>query len=303
MGAAYSGSSVLNLIMDTQPKIRGLGETIHHIQNPNAWCTACGGELGHCELRPKIDYNRIHDAFFKHYPEDDVMFDTSKSWPHCFTQQRTDAEIKIVLLSKRPHEFAWNWWQHTLKEDPDTPAREGFAMWVRFYRNLMNALDHHCGVTKHRGVEVGQDIYPLLLPSNIHFVTYQDMVNDTSGTVSGICHFLGTPFDESKINDWFDTSDTCSVGGNNAAFAQRTKNQLFFTDSKDNPQADYLDGKYHGQYQKIFMDTAWQGNSGFYNVALHQYKQLKTPMARLLPILGHGSVEDCVAALKDPDNA
>jgi len=157
-------------------------------------------------------------------------------------------------------------------------------------------LDQHCSVSNHRKHAAGIDKYPLLSPPDIHFITYHDLVGDTSGTVQGITDFLETPFNEAALGDWFANGETCSVGGNNAAFAQKTENEMFFTNDSENPKVDYLDGKYHGQYQKIFMDESWRGKTEFFKVALQQYEALKEPMSRLAPVLGHG---DHAAFLED----
>lgn len=305
LSAAFSGSTLLNALLDTQPRVRGIGEAIHllyrgELGGASPWCNTCRQFADQCEQRPRPVGSNLHAAYFERYPDTDVLVDISKSWDLCFRRQSTQARIKIITLAKWPHAFAWSQYRHFQRLQRERTVRECFDAWALAYKSTQLMLDAHSGFTGRRRHALQlRDTYPQLQADDILTVAYHELVTDVVGTVRRICEFLNTPFDEAALADWHQQSDTCSIGGNRAVNAQRT-NPDFFADQPQNPELTYLGGKYIGRHRQIFLDTSWLSDKDFIREAHQCYDMMLPDLRESILLFGLGSYQKCVQALRHP---
>jgi hypothetical protein len=302
IAAAYSGTTLFNSLMDTQPRVRGIGEAVRHIhrgpRSQHPWCASCNKPVDDCNKKPQIQGNNIHRAFFEHYPDTDVLVDISKSWVNCFRWQHTDEEIKVISMCKWPHAFAWSQLNHFRRRGEDRTTDECFEAWVKAYDSALKMYDIHSSWSIRRRLALGKPhCYPILLPDNIYSITYHDLVNNTAETVAGVCEFLGVEFDEAALADWWQRTDTCTVGGNQAVYAQKN-NPTFFQEG--NSEAGYLNGKYLGKHGKIFFDKSWLKDEQFLSEAHEAYANHRKKIRQLAGLFGLDHYRTCLHALRNP---
>lgn len=106
----YSGSSILNLLLNAVDGVRGVGETDRIRDRP---CTQCWPN--ECTF-----YDGVTD-WSSLYPNVEVMIDSSKL---------RDVNVGYkILLYKLPHEFVYSWYKHT-GEHPS----KGIGLWRDYYK-------------------------------------------------------------------------------------------------------------------------------------------------------------------------
>lgn len=305
LSAAFSGSTLLNVLLDTQPRVRGIGEAIHLLDRGELggaapWCNSCQQCADACDRRPRIQGTDIHAAYFDRYPDTDVLVDISKSWDLCFRRQTTQARIKLITLTKWPHAFAWSQYKHYARLQRPRTVQECFAAWSLAYKSTQLMLDLHSGFTGRRRHALQlRDTYPQLQADDILVLTYHELVTETAAVVRRVCDFLGTPFDEATLANWHQRSDTCAVGGNRAVNAQRG-NPGFFADQPQNAELEYLGGKYVGRHQQIFLDTSWLQDREFIREAHRCYDTMVPELREPIMMFGLGTYNKCVQALRHP---
>jgi hypothetical protein len=243
LGTSFSGSSLLNSLLDAQPATRGLGEAVHLIDKPtNAWCSHCRKHIDQCQLQSNIDRDAFYQSAFRYYADAEVLVNSSKHWGLCFGHMPLpprEYRLRLIILSKSLQEFSYSYAAHNACD-----WREGFTKWTEFYERLFFHLDQPQASETHR------EIHLRLRPKDIYLVTYRKLATDPLATVHSICRDLDLPFDPTfRSRLW--QSDTCMIGGNNAIYAQQTNNGAFFSAS------EYLGGKYNGRQRDIFYDDAW----------------------------------------------
>lgn len=297
LGTAFSGSTLLNHLLDAQPGVRGISEAYHWF-NPktDAYCPKCEGPLKGCHM----DKYRDDQDFWKHmfeevYPKDEVICDTSKHpgilWRH-IPMVPEEYLCQVIILSKNPHEFAWSYLGHS----PGDEVGKAMLLWLGCYDlglKFINAgLDH----TRHR-----EDHWrvPRLSARDICKVSYRELALDHVGTVRRICEQLRLPFDEEATkNPWAVPTDTCMVGGNNAVYAQRVNSQEFF--NCEGKHLGYLDDKYKNKQGVVFLDEQWRSDGRFKKLCREYYQirnVLYEPMDAVAKNIGYdrgceGFVED-----------
>lgn len=248
LGTSYSGSSLLNSLFDAQPRTRGLGEAVHLLQRPtDAWCGGCECPVGDCRLQAKIDDKRFYESVFEAYPNAQVLVNSSKHWGQCFRSMPVPTQsyrLKMVVLSKAMAAFA-----HSYAAHESCSWDQAFEVWVDFYTQLLRNLD---GALNAQPDATPQNVLATRLTDHdIAYVTYRDLALHTDATIGRLCSQLQLPFDPDYRNQLW-RGDTCSIGGNNAIYAQRSQNAVFF----QAPQ-EYLGGKYYGRQGAVFYDDAW----------------------------------------------
>jgi len=248
MGTSFSGSSLLNSLLDTQPQTRGLGEAVHLFHKPTkAWCSQCQCHVDTCQLQTKIDRSHFYESIFKAYPNTDVIVNSSKHWEQCFHYMPVPPNsfrIRIIVLSKSHEEFAFSYARHR-----SCSFVEAIEVWIDFYQNFFANLD---AVLNHQAATEVQHLLCSRIDENsIAYVTYHDLATNTDRTIKRVCDQLNLPFsNQLRQNLW--RGNTCTIGGNNAVYAQRTGNRSFFE-----TELDYLDGKYIGRQDSVFYDDLW----------------------------------------------
>ena len=277
LAAAWSGSSLLNALLATQPGVVALGEVGHvrHLEQTDAWCSRCQRPVQRCRLARVADPRRFFASIFDEYPGAQVLVDFSKHWSAALRGYVPEPQhrVKVLLLSKTPHEFAHS----SLGHRPERGVGEAFRDWFELYEFLLRRLDQFCAYTHHRS---GRCAGPSVRPQDVLGVTYRQVVTEPAGTVMRICRFFDTPFDGRALADWTRPRN-CMIGGNQAVYAQMAGNRAFFAGS-----SPYLQGKYAGRYGQIFVDDRWRGEAAFVRQCRAVYQACRQRTERLLPLLG-----------------
>ncbi|TWU42535.1 sulfotransferase [Novipirellula artificiosorum] len=274
LGTSYSGSSLLNSLLDSQPRTRGLGEAVHLVSKPtDAWCSRCQCPISECQLQPKTNPDRFYESLFEAYPETDCIVNSSKHWGQCFRLMPIPPQpyrICLVVLSKSLEEFA-----HSYARHDQCSVTEAFDEWVSFYEHLLGSIDSI--LANAATTEVQQTLCSRISQDRVATVTYRELATATDATMERLCDELALPFDRAFRNRLWH-GDTCTIGGNNAIYAQQTGNVAFFQQ-----ESEYLDGKYLGQHQSIFYDNQWVKNAELHRSAA-EYRNTRADRIRYLEL-------------------
>jgi hypothetical protein len=259
LGTSFSGSSLLNSLFDAQPSTRGLGEAIHLLRKPtNAWCSHCQCPVEACRLQHAIDPEHFYESVANFYPESRVFVNSSKQWKFCFEQMPPPPEnfrVRLIVLSKSLEEFAHSYSRHN-----DCPLERAFNVWVRYYQHLLRNLDDQLQRLAITPSSSGT-LFGNLTQEDVCFLTYRELATETDSTLRTICNRFELPFSDAyRAKMW--NSNTCTIGGNNAIYAQRSANATFFESG-----SAYLDGKYSGKQGTIFCDNQWVSDQGLLEAA------------------------------------
>jgi hypothetical protein len=258
IGTLYTGSSLLNLLLDSQPRVRGLGEAVGLTTlRDSAHCNLCGGPG--CPLSASVDQGRFYGSIFDFYGDCDVLVDSSKSLELSVDLHpwEPDFERRIILLSKAPHEFAYSWLGH----HPHDSVEGAFEQYLSFYSGQLGRLSGAGWFEQTRCVRV----------------TYRELARRTAATISRVCEFLDTPYHPGVLN-W--QTDSHIIGGNWMVAAQVQNYATAFANPK------YLRGKYAGRLHTIFYDDQWRSDPPFLQHCLAIYQRRQHELAPLLNELG-----------------
>lgn len=289
MGTSYSGSSLLNALLDNQPGIRGLGEAHHFTKSDStAKCAACKVAVTDCEFCKTLlpSGQNLYGMAFAADPETQVLVNASKH-PSLLWQPPVPTGVRAaaVILAKPPHAFAHSY----VKHHPETGAvAEWLDMWFRVhvlvFRSLARAA---CSVLAADRDE------PPISPTATCVMQYRYLATDPAGAVQQVCKMLGRPFDPTAMQLWGHPKGTHTIGGNYAVLCQRTKDTPFFE------RLDHLDGKYRERWGQIFYDETWRADEPFKQAAVEFYQQpMPAEYTECLIRLGFGTVDDLLADLK-----
>lgn len=254
-GMGYSGSSLLNLLLDAQPRIRGLGEALWlTMSHESVQCHHCRCLTSERRMRGVIDQSRFYGSIFDFYGDCDVLVDSSKCLddsvklhPH-----EQGIEHRVVLLSKTPAEFAYSF----LRREPE-PLAVCLVVesWVQIYRKAL-------ADTKALGLEC-------------HTVTYCGLATDPAETVRELCEWIGVDVDP-DTSPW--ESDSHIIAGNPIVSAAASGDAGSFTG-----------GKYSGKFRQIFYDDAWRRDVEFVTECERVLK-LHPEAVELTRTLGHNDL-------------
>ncbi len=253
---AYSGSSLLNLLLDSQERVRGLGEAIHlRLGTVDATCALCGRPVPGCPAYQAVDRDHFYRSLFDFYGDCDVLADSSKSLAAWVGRHRFEGEFeyRVLLLSKAPHEFAHSWIGHHRQET----VAAGFQTYLDFYARELSLL-------------AGQRWFK---PWHCLRITYYELAVRTQAVLQRLCEFLDIP--RPRMPSW--QTDTHIINGNWMVAAQIREERDLFASS-----GWYLGGKYVGKFQRVFYDDQWQTNKDFIETCLGIYEQRSDELDRLL---------------------
>lgn len=273
LGTGYCGSSLLNLLLDSQPRIRGLGEAINLVDPiGRRYCSSCVIPVQECPLFGAVDDGRFYGSIFDYYDDADVLIDTSKDWKLSVTAHplEDDVDYRLIVLSKSPHEYAYSLCGHNSTMN----VQDGFTLWLNAYPSILR-----------HGSQ-----FDRLGPDRVMTQTYQDLAADTAGSIDRLCDFLMTDSNWDNSTQWWN-SDSHIVGGNNAVFAQITSKEWFAESD------EYLNGKYQDRRHQVFVDEAWKSDSEFVEACRRLYSEMSTELDPVLKNLGHGSTEQYLMLL------
>lgn len=282
IGTSFCGSSLLNLLLDSQPTIRGLGEgTQVYFRNPDPAarlqrlaggpCARCKSTVAQCELYRQYQDQPFYQFNFDHYGCR-VLVDSSKA-PRMLRTKPFEPSFRYfaIVLSKTPHEAAYSWRQH--------------ARWDTWSRGAAELASVEAGFQEYLwryGTYLEQVGSPPVF--GLVHVRYADVACAPGDTIRRLCEFLDEPFCAARLaGDWRAT-DTHVLGGNPAIVAQISGDDgLAFVI----PPSLYLDGKYADKAGKIFYDQAWRRDAEFLEACRREYRRREPQLRQLLPRLGY----------------
>ncbi|HUY88534.1 MAG TPA: hypothetical protein VMV10_07355 [Pirellulales bacterium] len=261
IGTPYCGSSLLNLLLDSQPAVRGLGEALNLLPGqPPAPCSRCGEHVGACPLYKATDRSRFYGSLFDFYPNSSVLIDSSKDFSWCFLLHRFEPAFayKPIVLSKAPHEFARSWLGH----HPGDSAPAAYLRYIEFYTQQLDWLA----------------CQPWFTPGDCKAIAYRELARRPQRALKGVCDFLGVPYSWDPA--WW-RSDSHIIGGNGIVSAQTSPAP---TGAARDP--DYLNGKYRGRFHTIFYDAQWRTDAAQLRAFRTLYRQFAPRLESLLQALG-----------------
>lgn len=255
LGTSFSGSTLLNHLLDQQPGIRGLSEAHNWFRDSQAYCPKCKGRAMDCpnyqKFAGKGDFWNLQ---FAEYPDSHTLVASTKypeaSWG---IVPKPDATVTcgVIILSKTPHSFAWS----ALRHNPENNPLRAMRSWYHTHKNILWSLDD--AATGQRTTPWSATYTPPpISPRDVAVVTYQALATQPHETVEAICTHFGLKY--TRPASLFTPSDTCMLGGNNALYAQAVADDAFFAQD-----SQYLDGKYRGKKGLVFLDEQWRGNRTF----------------------------------------
>lgn len=263
VGPAWSGSSLLNALLNTQPSIAGLGEA-HHFRDPDrgvAWCSRCRRPVTRatCHLAARIDPARLYGSIFDALPAKNVLVDASKAL-HLGVQVADDGEDrtlfqqKAILLTKHPGQ-----WVPSAMRHEHYSVEAAFEMWMYVVGNSLSQLIEHVRL-------------PFLS------LCYDDLVADPAGAVESICRFLKVAYDPHRVPLWYQT-ETCIAGGNMAVYLQ-------FAD-QTRLQAGEAGDWYRDLTRMIRRDDRWLADHALRSQCLAMWQRHEPRLTELMRRLGH----------------
>jgi hypothetical protein len=265
IGAAYSGSSLLTLLLDAQRGIRGLGEAVNLITgNDMAHCVVCAKPVRECPLHAIVDRSRFYGSLFDYYGDCEVLIDSSKSVQGCLGIHpfERDLDYRVLLLSKAPHEFAWSYLHH---QEGQT-SESAFRLYLDFYREQIGLLFRQGWFRPWRCLRL----------------SYRQLATNTESLLRQLVQFLHG--DTEPVETAWRT-DTHIIGGNWMVAAQLQGQQRLFTEN-----SRYLQGKYGGEYHTIFYDNQWQSDKEYLEICLQLYQSHKQELQDTLRNVGQADV-------------
>lgn len=283
LSASFSGSSLLNLLLDSQPDIAGLGEVaqVWEEKPPGASrgpCHICGTTAGDCSFWRGADAKRpYHHAAERlgasHY------VDSSKSHRRMLrTPESLEGfETRELVVVKAPHEWIHATWEHSRLSSATgkqmTPD-EGLVHWVNLYRPKTTPLRDRL------------------------IVGYEALANRPEQVMAQIMGWLGLPFDARPIRDGSCfTPRSHALGGNPAVIAQARNTPDFMHGEIDSRR--YMGGKYNeDRFRRVRYDDAWTMDREFLAAMLDAYAAWPDGLPDVMSASGCGSINDAVGLLR-----
>jgi hypothetical protein len=265
-GTSYCGSSIANLMLNSQRIIRGLGEA-HILYEPHKEynCPVCK-EV--CKVYAEWDRKEnFYDFCFKHY-KCEILVDSSKNVRKL--PLSSEHTLRNFVISKEPQAFAVAWlWEQRTRRPYDT-IESAIASWIEKHKGIMEHLQRK---------------------QHVYFFPYKLLSLDPVWFTSHVCRICGIPFMKPLLEKWQET-DTHIMAGNNEVRYQVVAH-------KEEEKLEELGSHMEGKYGRIFYDKRWmQQDAAFYTECLRVFGLYKKDLRYLLQLLGHGSYEDCVKKLE-----
>lgn len=273
LGTAYSGSSLLNLLLDSYRGVRGLGEAVNLLNlQTKAHCGRCRLPAPRCPLYAAVRRDGLYQSLFDFYGDCDVLVDSSKAVATCLRMHAFERQFdhRILLLSKSPHEFAYSYRGH----HPETTPAAAFRIYIDFYRGQLVQLERETW----------------LKPWDCLSVCYRELATRTERKLAQISDFLGLSH---YVRNARFASDSHIIGGNWMVAAQTEANGDRFSQV-----SGYLRGKYAGKYRTVFCDQQWQTDPVFAAQCVPAYEAAATELGPLLERLGQPDCQQLMSCLR-----
>jgi hypothetical protein len=273
VGSAYSGSSMLSVLLDRIRGVVSVGEGArcykpHTMPGPCATCKQLDAKG--CEVyRDFAGYSGTFYEFCKDaYPNAHTIVDSTKD-PAIMLEERNQGrrfDTRAVMLSKRPIEAFSSYYNHPR----EMSAKECVSEWYRV--NL-----YYLGVMALNGIEY----------INVH---YNRLATDPVGEVGRIVDHLGLPTWEERD----DADQPCGhiLGGNpSVSSIVSGVDSLCFRNST---RASYMNGKYSEATDFLIVDydTSYLNLPPRFVAELQrEIDQVSDRYTPLLALLGYGPQE------------
>lgn len=263
LGPAWSGSSLLNALLNTQPTIAGLGEA-WHFRDPDrgvALCSRCCQPVTRatCQLAAAIDVDRLYGSVFDVWPHKSVLVDASKAIHLGLAlendrEDRSVLEQKAIVLTKHPSQ-----WVPSAMRHENYSVSSAFDMWTFIVTDTIRQLTERFQLS--------------WLP-----VSYDDLTQQPDRVVEEIGRFLNVPFAPERIAQWYRT-DTCIAGGNMAVYMQ-------FADQGRLESGEFGEW-YRNKSLQIRRDERWREDESILAECLEEWRKREARLTELMAQLGH----------------
>jgi len=264
LGTGYSGSSILNLMLDSIQGVRGLGEICliydKSYMRPCSLCQSSDNDRAHdCHFYDGMKADTFYSDCFRRYPDAHTLVDTSKLGAE-YPRGEKQFYYKNLYLLKWPHEFVAG----LVFRNSNLSIKDRFEMWLE-----MNE----------RELEIAHGA--LVVP-------YRSFVLQPDAALMSICDFLQIPF--TRREDWWATT-THIIGGNWSVRAQMNKNYEYYLHDVDAK-------KYNGQFHQIFLDEAWRTMPQVREESIRLYKHYRKRCDAIFNALQLPSTEAMIADIE-----
>lgn len=282
LSAAYSGSTLLDALLDSQPEIHGLGECaqcweskpLHPASGAPAIrgpCHICGTEAKDCTFWSSYFTEGTAGRCAATWAAEKLgarfVVDASKA-AHRFHPGSSLPKAQI-LLAKAPHE----WVSSVLGHDGKLfTLQRAWEYWEELHTGMLEYLDRHA------------ERPPL-------FVQYRELTSQPAYVLREVCAWLLTYCDPGVIDDgrmWQRKSH--ALGGNPAVI-----DQLGQTESYTGGREKWMGGKYSeagGLWRAIRYDDAWRRDESLRQQCRELYLAASGRMCGQLERLGFGTSVD-----------
>ncbi len=272
LSMAFSGTTLLDALLDSQPAVASLGEVAQLWEEKPAGirrgpCHLCGLPVEQCAFwKDRGDDNPYDYAFARSGA--DFLADTSKS-PQRLTAVPTHYRLKPVAIFKAPHEWACSVRGHEkMRGGRVSAVAECFFHW----ENLAGEILHH------------------IRESGAFLIHYRDLTQRPEMVLAGLCIYAGIQFDPSPVRAMsFWERKSHALGGNSAVIDQERDRQA----EMDLPRESWLAGKYlpAARWRKIHYDDTWKAETVLRADCGRNYFAATPRLRSFLNRLGLGSPE------------
>ena len=285
LSAAYSGSTLLDALLDSQPGVVGLGEVAQLWEEKppgirRGPCHLCIEDAGRCSFWK--DWHSPLNPFdyaFDRCPEATVAVDSSKQ-PVRLTPVPREYLLRKVILVKTPHEWAASVRAHDLEEGrAATSFEDCFFHW----KNLQTQNVRYC-------------------EGHGFLIRYCDLTQRPSEVLAALCLWAGVVFDpEPLANGSFWNRRSHALGGNPAVIDQLNDQTLEMKSGR----RGWLGGKYllDQRWRKIHYDDAWVHDLELRQECERLYRAGDARLDDLLARLGFGGALEMAERLAQLDLA
>jgi hypothetical protein len=274
-GTAFCGSSLLNILLDTQaPAIRGLGERSQTDGEGGGPCAVCNSTVKECRLYSQWNGRDFYEFNFQHYGCG-TLIDSSKRTNILRQGMAREPHFKYYVLhmSKTPHAAAHSIMKHWQYDYWDVrlagskrDITAAFKVWIETNQLYIDEL---------RPVHL----------EGVKSVHYDALANNPAAVVEDICQWLGEPFNPERLRNW--RSPTTHILGGNPAILMQVLGQASLP-------GGYLGGKYAEKTGKIFADEAWKRDKDFLAGAIEAYGRLSRKLNPVLAALHYGNSKQMI---------
>ena len=300
-GWAFSGSTILNAILNSQPTLRGMGEGrgvfAHHGEPGRCGpCASCESEVVDCGFWASVMTRMERDEHFYRAVAaefqargDEItttLVDTSKGEKFLENVSREDSvNLRLAVITKSPHAQAYSF----REQASNAEERARFSDIEATFRFLPSKWHK----TKQWARRLGKSD-PLV-------ICYHCLCKNPAEVVRDVCAALGEPFDRAALtcDDWWQT-DSHPIGGNPGAISLSSPSGEFQLAGFGGREG-YLMGKYQGEDRRrsVFEDRDWAKDAEFCQQAAQAYQAMPETFWRSMRQLGFAKdklVEEVEAA-------